>query len=82
MDTAIAWGRKAGTVTYDDLEIMLNGLCANHLAGDMEAADRLSTRMKQAFPETGRDDILGLDPHMIEKFGPVITTVLDAHGFH
>lgn len=81
MAKAIEWGRKAGKVTYDDLMIMLTGLYANHLAGDMDAAKRLSTRMKRAFPGATRDDIVKLNREMDDKIAPIADHILETYGF-
>ena len=58
MPTAIEWGMKAGGVPFDDLMIMVVGLCAFQVGGKPDQAARLARRMKTAFPGLTRQGCL------------------------
>ncbi|MEM6826923.1 MAG: winged helix-turn-helix domain-containing protein [Pseudomonadota bacterium] len=55
---AVEWGQKAGQVPFDDLLVLVTGLCANHLGNKSQEAARIACRIKTAFPASSRGEIL------------------------
>lgn len=78
MDEALNLGRKAGCVAYDDLNILIVGLCANHLSSERDEAARIAARIRTAFPQLMGTDTIKTG--VIGTYlGPAIRTILSEY---
>ncbi|MEM6826370.1 MAG: winged helix-turn-helix domain-containing protein [Pseudomonadota bacterium] len=56
---ALDWGCKAGEAPFDEIQILMAAVCANHLKGHTCEAERLASRMKNALPDMSWKDAYG-----------------------
>ena len=80
VEGAVKWGRQAALAPYDDLHILLTGVCANHWGGDIKQAAAFAERLRIAFPDLARSDIFALDSTVGADAMPMVGEVLTAHG--
>lgn len=77
MDKVVEYGQKAAQVPYDDGYALLAGMCANHVAGETDAANRIAGRFRRAFPSLTQKELFGLydlGPEMRSSISEIYST--------